>query len=200
MNQTFGTICWLRVTDYMRGWMHYALGTCRGVKGEVILSVFHLDGAHEVFMMGSDDVLPVEGSEPGNAMSDTWYNALDAGLELDALAVGKAFGVTRELLDEFVPIVCPRYAVTMEGVIHHWTCDTCFGKQQAVEMIRLLRGAFWDAVSEFSTRYKAERGGERYAQVEMIEAFCRETDTDDVYIEAIRREWQRRLRRMKSEE
>ena len=194
MNLSFGTICWLRVTDYQRGWMRSALGSGLTVKGRMVLSMFHLPGAHEAFMMGADDDLP-EGGVPGNAISDTWYNALEAGLNMYAPAVEDTFGVTKEQLGEYVPIGCPHYAISLEGVIHHWTGDTCFGRQQAQELIKVLRNGFWNAVSEYSEQYKELRHGEHYAQVEMIEAFCGENDTDDVYVEAIRREWQRRLRR-----
>lgn len=196
MNQQYGTtICWLRVTNYMRGWLRYALGGRLTVKSETVLSVRHLEGIRRVMMMETaEDV----GCKPGSAISGAWHDALVAGLEFDRWTMESEYGVTGETLRDYVPIECPCNAVSADGVIRPWTSDTCFGKQQSTELLRLLRGEFWGAVWEFSAMYAEEHKGEKYAQVEMIEAFCRETGTDDVYVEAIRREWQRRVKRMKN--
>lgn len=197
MDQTNNTtICWLKITDYMRGWIRSTLGGTQTVKGQPVISVHYLPGASEIMMMPTVDVLPGNG-KLGIAISATWRNALDAGIAIDAATIESEYGVTREILRQYMPIACPRRAVSKDGIIRPWTNDTCFGKKQAMELLRLLRDAFWSAVWEFSARYAEERPGEKYAQVEMIEAFCRLSRTDDLYIEAIRREWQRRVKRAK---
>lgn len=200
MNQDshFVTICWLHVTDYMRGWMRNALGGTFVVRNEPVLSIRHLDGMERAFRMETDNTIPADGI-PGNAVSSTWYNALVAGMNIDPVTMEREYGVTEEMLRQYVPVLCPAMAISQDGILVPWTGDVCFGKQQTVAIQRLLRVAFWRAVALFSIGY-ADEHPEGYPQVEMVESFCRQTGTDDLYVEPIRREWQRRLRRMKSEE
>lgn len=186
-------ICWLKITDYMHGWARKTLGGTRMIKNQPMLSVRHLDGVPDVLMMGVDDELP-DGGKPGNAMSATWRNALEAGIVIDPAAMESEFGATREVLEQYMPIACPVNAVSKDGVIRPWTEDTCFGKQQAIALQRLIREEFWKAVGEYSKEYARKHRGEKYAQADMIEAFCKEYRTDDIYVEAIRREWLRRLK------
>lgn len=87
--------------------------------------------------------------------------------------------------------------MTRRGVLRPWTHDVNFGEKQAKAVQRLLRNAFWQAVQDFSDCYAREHRDEKYAQIDMIEAFCRDTDTPDIYADAMRREWQRRLLREK---
>lgn len=188
------TICWLKITDYMQGWLKSTLCGGKKVRNMPVISVRHIEGAREVMMMPAEDELP-DGGAPGNAISATWRNALESGIIIDPKTMEKEYGVTREVLRQYLPIECPKHAVTKDGIIRQWTNDTCFGKQQATALLRLLREAFWQAVGEFSEEYSREHAGEKYAQVEMIESFCKETHTDDVYAEAMRREWQRRQKR-----
>lgn len=192
-----GNICWLRVTDYMQGWMRTALGGSMSVKGQPVLSVRLLDGVREVMMMPTNDEMPKGGVQDA-AMSATWRNALEAGLALDPAVMEKEFGASRELLRQYVPIACPRKSVSKDGILRPWTNDTCLGKRQAIALTRLLRDEFWKAVERFSEEYAGEHQGEKYAQVEMIEAFCKATHTDDTHVEAMRREWQRRCKRGRS--
>lgn len=196
MNQDsdFVAICWLHVTDYMRGWMRSTLGGTLIVRNEPVLSVRHLDGMDRAFRMEADDTIPTDRT-PGNAISATWYNALAAGISIDPLVMERMYGVTRELLRQYVPILCPVMAISSDGILTPWTGDIYFGKQQAVAIQRLLREAFWRAVAIFSIGYANEHPGGDYPQVEMVESFCRQTGTDDLYVEPIRREWQRRQRR-----
>ena len=196
MNQdsNFVTICWFHVTDYMRGWMRSTLGGTLVVRNEPVLSIRHLDGMDRAFRMEADDTIPT-GRTPGNAISSTWYNALVAGMSIDALAMEREYGVTEELLRQYVPIVCPMMAISPDGILVPWTGDIYFGKQQTVAIQRQLRVAFWRAVAIFSIGYANEHPEGDYPQVEMVESFCRQTGTDDLYVEPIRREWQRRQRR-----
>lgn len=171
-----------------------ALGGPKRVKDDPVIQVQNLEGAQPVLMMPTDDELHC-GDVPGNVICDTWHAALEVGLEMDAQSVEKVFGVTRELFVQYLPVACPPYAIYEDGTVHPWDSDTSFGQQQAASLLRLIREAFWQAVGVFSNAYQQAHKGERYAQVEMIEAFCKEYRTDDVYVEAMRREWQRRQKR-----
>lgn len=191
------TICWLKVTDYMRGWARCALGCGTKIGKEPLISLYQIMGAKEVLEIGTDDDLPDHGT-PGNAMSATWRCALEVGLEYDPATMECIYGVTEETLEQYLPIACPPTAMTVNGISRAWTNDTCFGREQAMALQKLLREAFWTAVGQYSKQYAQEHRGEKYAQVEMIEAFCRETKTDDMYVEAMRREWQRRNKRSRN--
>jgi len=59
----------------------------------------------------------------------------------------------------------------------------------------LLRETFWQGVAEYNHEYARRQEGRKYAAVDMIEAFCRDTETSDLYVDALRREWQRRCKR-----
>ena len=191
------TICWLKVTDYMRGWARCALGCGTKIGKEPLISLYQIMGAKEVLEIGTDDDLPDHGT-PGNAMSATWRCALEVGLEYDPATMECIYGVTEETLEQYLPIACPPTAMTVNGISRAWTNDTCFGREQAMALQKLLREAFWTAVGQYSKQYAQEHRGEKYAQVEMIEAFCRETKTDDMYVETMRREWQRRNKRSRN--
>ena len=188
-------ICWLKITDYMRGWMRKTL--CCGMKigNEPVISLSSIHGAGEVLGFGVEDELPEHGI-PGNAMSATWRCALEVGLEYDQDVMESMYGVTEDTLQQYLPIACPRNSMTVDGIMRAWTNDTCFGKEQSTALLKLIREAFWEAVGRYSEQYAQEHTGEQYAQVEMIEAFCKATDTDDSYVEAMRREWQRRNKRV----
>lgn len=192
-----GAICWLKVTDYMRGWMRKALGCGTKIGKEPLISLYQIMGAKEVLGIGIDDELPEHGT-PGNAMSATWRCALEMGLEYDPVTMECMYGVTEETLQQYLPIACPPTAMTVDGIMRAWTNDTCFGREQTIALQKLLREAFWTAVGQYSEWYAQEHTGEKYAQVEMIEAFCKETKTDDMYVEAMRREWQRRNKRIRN--
>lgn len=187
-------ICWLKITDYMRGWARRALGGSKRVRNNPVIEVQNIEGVQAVLEMPADDELHSD-VVPGNVICDTWHAALEVGLEMDAESVEKVFGVTRELFCQYLPVSCPPYAMYEDGTVHPWDSDTSFGQQQAASLLRLIREAFWQAVGVFSNAYQQAHKGERYAQVEMIEAFCKEYRTDDVYVEAMRREWQRRQKR-----
>lgn len=189
------TITWLKVTDYMHGWLQEELGGGARVCDQKVVSVQHLKGAREVLRMETvndmTDPKPVEKS-----MSGTRMNCVRAGLALDAHATEQLYGVTKEQARLFVPIECPKMCMTTNGVLRPWTLDVCMGKSQATKMQQILREAFWQEVAEFDEEYALQQGGEHYPAVEMIEAFCTQTNTPDLYVEAMRREWQRRQKRL----
>lgn len=189
-------ICWLKVTDYMLGWLEYELSGTIKLKGRRIVCVMHLEGAREILReMDTIDEL-TSPKDVDLAMSATCRNIIEAGMKMDADGMQKTYGITREMLRLFVPMEVPQMCITSGGVLRPWTNDTCFSHQQASRMLKLLREEFWQAVGRFAEQYAIEHQGERYAQEEMVEAFCELTKTDDIYVPAIRREWQRRMKRL----
>lgn len=189
-------IVWLKTTDYMHGWLQNELCGEARVGGQRVVSVQHLPGARDILRMPTA-ADTMEKHLLGNAMSATRRNCMCAGLDIDPEVMEKEYGVTKELLALFVPIECPKMCLTRDGVLRPWTPDVCLGREQATELQRLLRHKFWDAVGEFDRKYAAEQGGDKYTAREMIEEFCAETKTPELYIDSIRREWQRRVKRQR---
>lgn len=185
-------IVWLKVTDYMHGWLQYELGGSIRMGDKKVISVQHLPGAREILRMETE----MEVRKPvGLAVSATWWNCIEAGMTIDRETVERVFGLTREDLEMFEPVECPKICLTKGGVLRPWTNDVCFSKRQASAMQQLLRDTFWQAVEQFDRSYAQKMDGKKYPAVDMIEAFCAETKTPDLYVAAIRREWQRRQKR-----
>lgn len=202
-NYRLPAVAWLKVTDYMHGWLQKELAGGVRIGDKRVVCIQHLPGARDALRMETgNDVTgretswsPTNGGE--NTMSATRRNCIVAGLELDAPTVERLYGITREDLSSYVPIECPKICLTKDGVLRPWSNDTCFGQRQATALQRLLRDTFWQGVADFAQDYAREHEGEKYAQVDMIEDFCRSCDTPDVFVEAMRREWQRRVKRAK---
>lgn len=188
-------VTWLRVTDFMHGWIQRELGGGATIREKKVVTVQHLDGARDVLRMETTDNIALAATDVGTVMSAALRNAIDAGMRYDAAAVEREYGLTKDLLGLYVPIECPKNAVTEDGVLRPWSQDTCFTHKQAVAMQRLLREVFWQAVSDYAQEYAQQHRGEKYAQQDMIEAFCQANGTDDIHVPAIRREWQRRIKR-----
>lgn len=187
-------IVWLKITDYMHGWLQYELGGEAMVGEQRVVCVQHLEGVRPILRMETTEDM-MEKQRVGNALSDTRINCFRAGLDIDAEVMKREYGVTREKLALYVPVECPRMCITANRVLRTWTLDTCLGERQATALQRLLREAFWQALADYNRRYAQEQDGEKYYAVDMIESFCRRTKTPDMYVDAIRREWQRRLKR-----
>ena len=190
-------VAWLKVTDYMMGWIEYELCGSLRVGDRRIVCVQHLKGARAILRMQTEEDT-MEPRPVGLAMSATRQGCISAGLTLNPKVVEQLYGMNRVALALFVPIECPRMTLTEGGVLRPWNCDTCFSHKQASQLLALLREAFWQAVAQFADRYAREHQGEKYAQQDMIEDFCRETHTDDIHVPALRREWQRRVKRVKN--
>lgn len=187
-------ICWLKITDYMRGWMEYELG-CEVRAGEHrVICVQHLPGARAILRMETREET-MERRPVGNTMSATMRNCIEEALKIEPTTVERAYGMTKERLEEYMPIECPKNCITNTGVLRPWTLNVYFGKEQTKELLALLRGEFWKAVEEFDSQYKIKRKGRWYPAVDMIEDFCAETNTPEIHVEALRREWQRRQSR-----
>ena len=189
-------IVWLKMTDYMHGWLQWELGGGASVKDQKVVCVQHLPGARAILRMETVEDLELGPMKIDKSMSGTRKNMLEAGLVLDASVIERIYGLTPELLKLFVPVECPKMCLTKYGVLRRWTLDINLGKQQATELQRLLRTAFWQAVDDFNEEYARKMEGQKYPAVDMVEEFCIMTETPDTYVEAIRREWQRRRKRL----
>ena len=188
-------VVWLKVTDYMHGWMQHELGGGARVKDQKVVCIGHLEGVKDVMRMEAA-VDPKGRNIVVNAMSANTRNCIVAGTDIDREFVVDKYGMTADQLEYFMPIECPRMYTNDMGVLRPWTSDVSLGKEQATALQRLLRNAFWKAVERYDRKYAATHG-KSYPAVEMIEAFCQETRTPDLYVEAMRREWQRRVKRAK---
>lgn len=187
-------IAWLKMTDYMHGWLQHELGAAISVGNQRVICVQHLEGARDILMMEAyEDIMKPE--KVDKAMCATRKNCLEAGMVLDQDYIRDVYALTPELLKLFIPVECPKMCVTKFGVLRPWTLDTGFSKHQAFELQHLLRQEFWNAVEEFDRRYAQKMKGYKYPAIDMVEAFCAATETPDFYAEAIRREWQRRQKR-----
>lgn len=186
-------IVWLKMTDYTHGWLQRDLGGAARIGDHQVVCPLHLPGVKEVFRMESAED---GGQGPvGNAISAARRNRIVVGLGIDRQATEEKYGVTEEQLKLYAPVECPAMCMNRDGVLRPWTLETCLGREQASALQRLLRSAFWDAVDAFDREYAVRMNGEKYPAVEMIEAFCTETGTSEVHIDAMRREWQRRVKR-----
>lgn len=189
-------IVWLRVTEFIRGWLVYEFGSKVMVNGRRVVCLQHLDGVRDILRMETVDDMELSPDLPVElSLSAQRYSMLNAAMTLSPEATERMYRLSLEQLLQFVPVECPRLRLTQEGLLREWDGDAMFGEQQAKELLRLLRHYFWEGVEQFAMRYAREHEGEKYAQEDMIMSFCRETKTSELYIEAIRREWQRRRKR-----
>lgn len=189
-------ITWLKMTEFMHGWLYYELGSELRISKCRVVCVQHLPGARDILRMETKKDLFEPGVGPTmNCMSVRRYLCMDAGIGIDPDVIQKMYGMTKELLGQFIPIECPKLCLTQNGVLRPWTMDVCFSKSQVTALQQMLREAFWEGVEGFARRYAREHEGEKYAQEDMITAFCQLTKTSELHIEAIRREWQRRQKR-----
>lgn len=190
-------IAWLRVTDFVRGWLDYEFGSKVQVNGRRVVCLHHLDGVRDILRMETVDDMELSPDLPVElSLSASRYGIISAAMTLSPETTERAYHLSLEELLSFVPIEVPHVRLTVEGLLREWGGDAMFGEQQAKELLRLLRHYFWESVERFARRYAIEHEGERYAQEDMIVAFCKMTRTSELHIEAIRREWQRRAKRM----
>lgn len=187
-------MAWLQVTDFMRGWLEWEFGGNVMAHNKQVVSISHLPGARSVLRQEtSEDVM--EPGHTGRSMSVTRRNCIEAGMALDEAATESLYGVTKESLAQYVPIECPKVCLTKHGVLRPWTWDVAFGNRQSKALQKLLRAEFWKAVGTFDREFASRRDGKPYPAKEMVEAWCVYSHTSDVYVDDIRREWQRRAKR-----
>ena len=191
---TSPAIVWLKVTDYMQVWLEHELGGEVSVNGRRVISVQHLRGARKILRRETAS-FPEHERGKDSSMSATRYNVLDTCLEIDATAAEQLYGIDRETLGLFMPIECPKMTLTRHGVLRPWSLDTNFSRRQANALMDLLRQEFWNAVEIYDEGYARRMNYAYYPAVDMIEAFCRDTDTSEMYVDPMRREWQRRQKR-----
>ena len=192
-NYKVPVIAWLKVTDYLQGWLQSELGAAAMVGEQRVVCVNHLEGVKKVMSMETTE--GGTSTRPPLALSAQTYNCVATGLQIDHDETVAMYGIDRETLATYVPIEVPKMCMTQAGVLRPWTLKVSFGHQQAAALQKLLRDEFWKAVAEFDKQYAESLGGKRYPAVDMIEAFCKDTGTSDVYLDAMRREWQRRVKR-----
>jgi hypothetical protein len=188
-------VTWIKVADFMTSWLQKELGGDVRIGSHSVLCLNHLPGARDVLRMATEEDRMNTG-EPAVSMSATRHSCMEAGIALDTDTVEQMYGMTRNDISWYVPVECPRTCLTQDGVLRPWTDDVRFGREQAAALQRILRRAFWRGMEEYDREYASNNGGKRYAAVDMIEAFCRDTGTSDLYIDALRREWQRRKKRL----
>lgn len=210
-NYDMTPVTWLRVAEFMHGGLEHFLGGELRIGGQRVICVQHLRGARDVLRMETyEDVTlePLATASLGDAagaqrrpvpwdwaMSTTRHSVIASGLKLDASVVERLYGIGQERFRQYVPIECPKLCLTPGGLLRPWTNDVCFSEAQARALLELLREAFWQEVSEYAAAYAVRRDGEKYAVAEMVEDFCDDTGTSEIHIHAIRREWQRRVKR-----
>jgi len=195
-NGKMPAIVWLRVTGFLRGWLVYEYGSKVMVNGRRVVCLQHLDGVRDILRMETVDDMELSPDLPVElSLSASRYGLISAAMTLSPEAAERIYHLSLEQLQQFVPIEVPRVRLTEEGLLRPWSGDAMLGDAQAKALLRLLREAFWEDVERFARRYAREHDGEKYAQEDMIAAFCRLTKTSDLHIEAMRREWQRRCKR-----
>ncbi len=187
-------VTWLLMTGFIHGWLEHELGGAM-IGNRRLISVMRLKGAREILKMECGEDIDLDCGHVVNSISDERWNVYDAGLRVNAEVMEQEFGVTRDLLDQYVPIECPKMYLSAYGVLRPWTPNVCLERKQSSALIRLLREEFWRHVAAFDDEYSREPGRGRYPAAEMIEAFCASTGTAEMYVQDIRREWQRRVKR-----
>ena len=197
-------VTWLRMTEYMHDWLNKSFGGKCALYGKPILSVAHLPGAYKALQMEVfDDMQDVAPLQAGQAelkdvlsLSAMRMDCLQHGCRISPDTVDRLCGLTQEQLGAFVPLECPRMAMTAFGVLRPWNRTMAFSRAQSNELIRLLRGAFWQAVADHESQLR-EKGALPDTAIELIESFCRDTGMSELWVEDMRRQWQRYLSRRK---
>lgn len=178
----------------MHSWLRLEMGCSLYADGNQVICVQHLPGIRDLLRKESTEET-VEQISKANSLSNTLRNCLDAGSKLDGNYIENLYGISKETLDLFMPIECPKKTITQDGILRSWNTSTNLTTKQATTLQRAIRRAFWKAVNEFSSNYAKKHSKEEYSPIDMIEAFCKATQTPDTYAESIRREWHRYTKR-----
>lgn len=189
-------VVWLKVTDYMQGWLLMEFGGEARIGDRKVVCMQHLEGIKAAMKMiaEKDQRLP---GQPPIVMSAQLHNCITAGMELDNCALMQEYALTKETFEMYIPLEMPALRVTLDGVLRPWKKNITLGREQAAAVLRVIRAEFWQAVEAFDRDYARQHRD--YAAIDMIEAWCMHTDTPDTYADAMRREWQRRQKRDKSQ-
>ena len=188
-------VAWLHMTGYAHDWLFNEFGGSVRLYGKPVVSIAHLTGAKEILRMEAiDDMTASEDSRL--AMSAMRMDCMEAGIVLNQETIRKMYGITPEHLKLFVPIECPKMALTKYGVLRSWGRTMSFGKRQAMALNRLLMKNFWQAIEDYYSAL-CKAGKAPVTAISMIEGFCDETGTSEIWATDLRREWQRRVARNK---
>lgn len=182
-------MAWLHVPGYMIAWLEYAYGGTKVLYGHKLLSTWQVPGMRAALREHTLEDMLMNTTET-LSLSAQRMDCLQAGMLIDTKAMEESFGMTKKALAQYVAIECPRLALTGEGVLRPWRRHIAFSRPQARNIQALLQREFWGAVAAYNTQYALTH--EAYPAVEMVEAFCDETNTPEVFIAEIRREWQRK--------
>ena len=193
-NQFTMPVAWLQVTGYAHDWLFKTYGSSIRLYDKPVLSLTGLDGARDILRMETAEDMTGELNAVGVSLSAMRMDCLQNGCKVSPEAIGRLCGLTKEQLVTFVPVECPRMALMEFGVLRPWNRQTCFGKRQAAALYKLLMSVFWKAVEEYDLRLR-EGGNGPDTAIEMIQGFCQATGTNEIWLEDLRREWQRRISR-----
>jgi hypothetical protein len=190
-------IIWLKVTDYMHGWLDYEYAGTLHVHGKPIITMFCHDEIRDIL---KKEVIMLWNMEEkmGNSVPSVQMAIFENALDINEEKCREVYGFTRELMNSYIPFECPRQCLTRYGVLRPWGINVNLKPKQAIAIQKFIRQEFWEAVAEFDEKYKKKMDGKKYPAVAMIEDFCRMTHTPDKYVEAIRREWQRQAKKKKT--
>ena len=189
-------VAWLHITGYMHDWLFNEFGGSVRLHGKPVVSISHLPGARDVLRMETHDDM----TEPATnrlSLSSMRMDCIMAGSVISKATVEQMYGVTSEQVKMFIPVECPKMALTKYGVLRPWSRTIAFGKRQATALYRLLFNAFWKRVEDYDEMLR-ESGIVPETAISMIEGFCEATGTSEVWAEDLRREWQRRVARKKA--
>jgi len=188
-NRETPAVTWLYVTGYLHDWLFHEFGGTVKLHGRPVISIAHLKGARDILRMETlEDMMDRTASRW--AMSAMLMDCVVLGIDIGPKTMKEKYGVTKEQLQCFVPIECPRMALTPYGMLRPWSRVTCFGHKQAQELVKLLRAAFWQAVADHKEKMIADGNAPETAS-ELVQSFSKDNGVGEVWQEDLRREWQR---------
>lgn len=184
------SIAWLSITNYMHQWLFNQYGGAIALYGKPICTIHHIPGVRNILRMETIE----DNMQPGPvnkwSMSAMRMDCMQLGLSLGPKSMEEVYGITSEQMQTYIPIECPRMALTKYGVLRPWNRLTGFGRAQASELVKLLRNLFWQSVRDYNQKLISE-GIAPDTAIEMIEGYCADNNIGQLYLDDLRREWQR---------
>ncbi len=186
-------MAWLWVPGYMIAWLEYEYGGALVYYGRKLLSTWQVSGMKAAMREPTlEDALM--NTQEKLSLSAQRMDCLQAGMQVNADTMATVFGMEARELALYVPLECPKMALTKLGVLRPWQRHIAFSRRQARSILALLQREFWGALAAYNEEYARTHEG-WYPAVEMVESFCDDTNTPEVFIAEIRREWQRKEKR-----
>ena len=114
-------VVWLKVTDYMQGWLLKEFGGEARIGDRKVVCMQHLEGIKRAMKMiaEKDQRLP---GQPPIVMSAQLHNCISAGLELDNCALMQEYALTKETFEMYIPLEMPALRVTLDGAYNVAAC------------------------------------------------------------------------------